>query len=89
MSGETLRAMAFNYRDGHRWDHLDGEAVTKAACEIDQLREALHVAVDAIEATNHRHRSNVEENALRVAKAALSAEGGDSANGSERRQDAR
>jgi hypothetical protein len=34
----VLRAMALNYRDGHSWDHLDGEAVTKAADEITRLQ---------------------------------------------------
>lgn len=35
----VLRAMARNYHEtGHRWDHLDGEAVTKAADEIKQLK---------------------------------------------------
>lgn len=32
-----LRAMASNYAAGHRWDHLDGEAVTKAADGIDAM----------------------------------------------------
>ena len=32
-----LRAMALNYAAGHHWDHLDGEAVTKAADGIDAL----------------------------------------------------
>lgn len=30
----VLRAMAANYRNGHSWDFLDGEAVSKAADEI-------------------------------------------------------
>jgi len=34
-----LRAMVTNYAEGNRWDHLDAEACTKAADEID----ALHV----------------------------------------------
>jgi hypothetical protein len=34
----VLRAMALNYRNGHSWDHLDGEAVTKAADEITRLQ---------------------------------------------------
>lgn len=33
-----LRAMAQNYAGGHSWDHLDGEACTKAADEIKALR---------------------------------------------------
>lgn len=36
-----LRAMAANYAGGHRWDHLDGNAVTGAADEIEALRSAL------------------------------------------------
>lgn len=31
MSEALLRAMAHNYRHGHRWDHLDTKAVTDAA----------------------------------------------------------
>jgi len=41
----VLRAMARNYRNGHSWDHLDGEAVSKAADEINRLQAenaALH-----------------------------------------------
>ena len=34
----VLRAMAHNYRNGHWWDHLDGEACTKAADEITRLQ---------------------------------------------------
>lgn len=34
----TLRAMATNYAGGHRWDFLDGQAVTIAADEITRLR---------------------------------------------------
>ncbi|MGE8122538.1 hypothetical protein [Pseudomonas fulva] len=34
----TLRAMARNYAAGHHWDHLEGEAVTQAADEIERLR---------------------------------------------------
>lgn len=33
----VLRAMARNYARGHNWDHLDSEAVTKAADEISAL----------------------------------------------------
>lgn len=40
----TLLAMANNYRNGHCWDHLDGEVVTKAADEITQLEEKLYKA---------------------------------------------
>jgi hypothetical protein len=36
-----LRAMEHNYRNGHSWDHLDGEAVTKAADEIERLETEL------------------------------------------------
>lgn len=32
-----LRAMALNYEAGHRWDHLDKDAVTKAADVIESL----------------------------------------------------
>lgn len=37
--GETpvwakLQAMAHNYRDGHQWDHLDGEACEEAARQL-------------------------------------------------------
>lgn len=42
MSAEaTLRAMASNYAGGHRWDHLDGDAVLKAADEIALLRQGV------------------------------------------------
>lgn len=34
----VLRAMAANYRNGHSWDFLDGEAVNKAADEITRLQ---------------------------------------------------
>ena len=37
----TLRAMAQNYAGGHSWDHLDGEACTKAADEIRMLRAGI------------------------------------------------
>lgn len=37
----VLRAMAANYRNGHSWDFLDGEAVSKAADEINFLRSVL------------------------------------------------
>lgn len=40
----TLQAMANNYRNGHSWDHLDGEVCTKAADEIKQLRDKLERA---------------------------------------------
>lgn len=36
-----LRSMASNYAGGHRWDDLDGEACTKAADEIKELKENL------------------------------------------------
>jgi|ERR1700758_2449095 len=45
MSKETLlRAMAVNYANGHRWDHLDGQAVVAAADEISALRASLEAA---------------------------------------------
>lgn len=34
----VLRAMTHNYRNGHSWDHLDGEVVRKAADEITRLQ---------------------------------------------------
>lgn len=37
----TLRAMAHNYRNGHSWDHLDGEVVKAAADEIESLETNL------------------------------------------------
>lgn len=37
----TFRAMAQNYAGGHSWDHLDGEACTKAADEIRMLRAGI------------------------------------------------
>jgi hypothetical protein len=37
----NLKAMAKNYADGHRWDHLDSEACIKAANEIAELRALL------------------------------------------------
>jgi len=36
-----LRAMAENYKNGHRWDHLDSKVCIQAAEEIDALRAAL------------------------------------------------
>ena len=36
-----LRAMAKNYKNGHRWDHLDSKVCIQAAEEIDALRAAL------------------------------------------------
>lgn len=47
-----LRAMATNYAGGHCWDHLDGEACTKAADEIRDLRAALSSPVQS-EKKNH------------------------------------
>lgn len=44
----TLRAMATNYKNGHSWDHLDSEVVTKAADEIKRLQEELEHARDVI-----------------------------------------
>lgn len=44
----TLRAMANNYKNGHSWDHLDGEVVTKAADEIKRLREELAISRDIV-----------------------------------------
>lgn len=47
-----LRAMAKNYAGGHRWDHLDGEAVKNAADKIvaleaerDELSAQLELAL--------------------------------------------
>ena len=37
----TLRAMARNYANGHSWDHLDGESVTRAADELTQQRTVI------------------------------------------------
>lgn len=37
----VLRAMAANYRNGHSWDFLDGEAVSKAADEITALQSTI------------------------------------------------
>lgn len=37
----VLRAMAANYRNGHCWDFLDGEAVSKAADEITFLQSTI------------------------------------------------
>lgn len=45
----TLRAMATNYSGGHSWDHLDGEACSKAADEIKALRQKLFPYADATE----------------------------------------
>lgn len=39
-TASVLRAMARNYSDGHRWDHLDTAACIRAADEIDRLRAA-------------------------------------------------
>lgn len=41
----TLRAMAENYKNGHSWDHLDGEACIAAADEIKMLRSLLPPAL--------------------------------------------
>lgn len=48
----TLRAMVANYKDGHRWDHLDADACTKAADEIDRLRaenDAMRASVEPLQ----------------------------------------
>lgn len=37
----VLRAMAVNYRNGHSWDFLDGEVVSKAADEITALQSTI------------------------------------------------
>lgn len=37
----VLRSMAANYRNGHSWDFLDGEAVSKAADEITALQSTI------------------------------------------------
>lgn len=44
----TLRAMAQNYKNGHSWDHIDGDVVTKAADEIKRLEEELVISRDII-----------------------------------------
>lgn len=44
----TLRAMAHNYKNGHSWDHLDGECVALAADEIERLETELKEARDVI-----------------------------------------
>jgi Lar family restriction alleviation protein len=36
-----LKAMAASYHDGHMWDHLDREAVTRAAARVAELEAAL------------------------------------------------
>lgn len=55
-----LRAMALNYgKRGHSWDRLDGEAVTKAADQIDALHaeaEALRVVLHEIASVNPAQR---------------------------------
>lgn len=51
----TLRAMARNYADGHRWDYLDGNAVISAADEIVSLQaecERLQETVNGIDRQN-------------------------------------
>ena len=48
----TLRAMASNYANGHRWDHLDGEAVTAAADALTKVRQELE---DIKASTAYRH----------------------------------
>ncbi|MGN8259459.1 hypothetical protein ACLEJW_09015 [Pseudomonas sp. SMSB3] len=45
----TLRAMARNYAGGHSWDHLDGEAVSQAADEIERLRVVIEQQKSLIE----------------------------------------
>ncbi|WP_145182362.1 hypothetical protein [Pseudomonas sp. URMO17WK12:I11] len=45
----TLRAMARNYAGGHSWDHLDGEAVSQAADEIERLRAVIEQQKSLIE----------------------------------------
>lgn len=40
LQSNLLRVMAANYTSGHRWDHLDSEAVIKAADSIDALLAA-------------------------------------------------
>lgn len=45
----TLRAMAHNYRNGHSWDHLDGEVVTLAADQIERLETNLDEVVTLLE----------------------------------------
>lgn len=44
----TLLAMVNNYRNGHSWDHLDGEVAILAADEIERLEKELKQARDVI-----------------------------------------
>lgn len=54
----TLRAMANNYKNGHSWDHLDGEVAMLAANEIERLETELQEARDVIKMLNlFRYRS--------------------------------
>lgn len=42
----TLKAMAINYGEGHRWDYLDRMVCEGAAAEIERLRNALREIAD-------------------------------------------
>ncbi|MDF0733584.1 hypothetical protein P0Y43_23100 [Pseudomonas entomophila] len=72
----TLRAMASNYAGGHSWDHLDGEAVTRAADEIDALRGQLSElkkglesqVVEGLRADNKWLRAELDKALLRLAE---------------------
>lgn len=61
----ALKAMANNYRNGHLWDHLDGEVCMKAADEIKQLKLMLETmtadrdAEKAMKATAREQRDRV------------------------------
>ncbi len=62
-----LRAMARNYNRNNLWDHLDADACTKAANEIDELtkqRDELLAALDYCKAIGswtelHKHINGV------------------------------
>jgi hypothetical protein len=61
----TLKAMANNYRNGHSWDHLDGEVCIRAADEIKKLaveRDEFMQARNELVENNymlHNHLSNL------------------------------
>lgn len=52
----TLRAMAHNYAGGHSWDHLDGEAVSQAADEIERLRRSCEAEFRSVEVLNQAYQ---------------------------------
>jgi hypothetical protein len=76
----VLRAMALNYRNGHSWDHLDGEAATKAADEITRLQAEnaalqlrLTITDQRVDDLQHQQSQSLEVNphSLRVVLTAL------------------